>query len=137
MPGLTFGVIKEQHPSHMVLSDNTRIALVDGLILERFDAGPRVAIAFERDEVGAVVAQRRGIPGERIEAIGSGPSSESGRESTSVGGSGRRDVCLLTWQRVWLVWGNRGTQRARLAAFAPVGPPARGVSSRWVCRGTA
>jgi hypothetical protein len=55
--GMMFGILKEQHADHIVLSESTRIRLADGLKLERFRIGERVAITYRRDSAGEIVAQ--------------------------------------------------------------------------------
>ena len=52
-----FGVLKEQHADHIVLSDSSRIALAAGLILEPFGLGARITITYSRDGDDAMVAQ--------------------------------------------------------------------------------
>lgn len=39
------------------MSDRTRMALADGLIVERFGSGTHVTITYSRDSAGAMVAQ--------------------------------------------------------------------------------
>jgi len=55
--GMMFGILKEQHADHIVLSESTRIRLADGLKLERLGIGERVAITYRRDAAGEIVAQ--------------------------------------------------------------------------------
>jgi hypothetical protein len=55
--GIMVGVLKEQHPDHIVLSDSTRIPLAEGLILEQFGAGTRVTITYSRDSEGEMIVE--------------------------------------------------------------------------------
>ena len=55
--GIMVGILKEQQAHHIVLSDSTRMALADGLIVERFGSGTRVTITYNRDSAGAMVVQ--------------------------------------------------------------------------------
>ena len=50
---MMFGVLKEQHADHIVLTEGTRIQWANGL--ERFGPGTRLAIAYHRDRAGGLV----------------------------------------------------------------------------------
>jgi hypothetical protein len=53
---MLFGILKEQHAGHIVLTDGTRIQSANGL--ERFSPGTRLAIAYSRDGAGGLVGDR-------------------------------------------------------------------------------
>jgi hypothetical protein len=53
---MLFGILKEQHADHIVLTDGTRIQCANGL--ERFGPGTRLAIAYSRDGAGRFVGDR-------------------------------------------------------------------------------
>jgi hypothetical protein len=55
--GVMVGILKEQHPDHLVLSDTARIPLPDGLIVEQFGAGTRVTIIYRRESGGKIIVQ--------------------------------------------------------------------------------
>jgi hypothetical protein len=52
---MLFGILKEQHPDSIVLTNETRIACAEGL--ERFSPGTRLAIAYSRDGAGGLVCE--------------------------------------------------------------------------------
>jgi hypothetical protein len=52
---MMFGILKEQHADHLVLTEGTRIQCADGL--ERFGPGTRLAIAYNRDGAGGLVTE--------------------------------------------------------------------------------
>ena len=55
--GMMFGILKEQHADHIVLSESTRVRLAAGLKLQQFGIGERVAITYRRDPDGEIVAE--------------------------------------------------------------------------------
>ena len=56
--GMMYGILKEQHADHIVLSEYTRVRLADGLSLEPLGVGARIAISYSRDPHGEIVAQK-------------------------------------------------------------------------------
>jgi hypothetical protein len=55
--GMMYGILKEQHANHLVLTESTRIQLADGLRLKEFGVGARVAITYHRNPEGEIVAE--------------------------------------------------------------------------------
>ena len=53
--GIVIGILKEQHPDHIILSDSSRIQIPRGLILEHFSSGSSVTILYNRDGAGEMV----------------------------------------------------------------------------------
>jgi hypothetical protein len=54
---MMYGILKEQHPDHLVLTESTRIQLAAGLTLKEFRIGSRVAISYHRNPDGEIVAE--------------------------------------------------------------------------------
>ncbi len=55
--GIVIGVLKEQHPDHIILSDSSRVQLPVGLVLERFPSGCSVTILYRLDGTSERVVQ--------------------------------------------------------------------------------
>ena len=55
--GMMYGILKEQHADHIVLSEHTRVRLADGLKLTQFGVGARIAITYHRNPDGEIVAE--------------------------------------------------------------------------------
>jgi hypothetical protein len=55
--GIVVGILTEQHADHIVLSDNTQIALPDGLLVEAFGRGTPVTVVFSYDGAGPMVVE--------------------------------------------------------------------------------
>jgi hypothetical protein len=55
--GIVVGILKEQHPDHIILSDSTRVQIPNGSILEHFPSGSRVTILYSRDGGAEMVVQ--------------------------------------------------------------------------------
>ncbi len=55
--GILVGVLKEQHPDHLLLTDSTCISLPAGLIVERFGPATRITILYSRDGDAEMVVQ--------------------------------------------------------------------------------
>lgn len=55
--GVVVGVLKEQHPDHLLLTDSTRISLPEGLIVERFGPATPITILYRRDGAAEMVVQ--------------------------------------------------------------------------------
>jgi hypothetical protein len=55
--GIMVGVLKEQHPDHLLLSDSTHISLPEGLIVEGFAPGARITILYRREDAAGMVIQ--------------------------------------------------------------------------------
>ena len=47
--GIMVGILKEQHPDHIVLTDASRVSFPDGLVVERFPSGSSLTILYSRD----------------------------------------------------------------------------------------
>jgi hypothetical protein len=47
--GIVVGILKEQHPDHIILSDSSRVQIPNGSILEHFPSGSRVTILYSRE----------------------------------------------------------------------------------------
>jgi hypothetical protein len=50
MAGILFGVVKEQYPDHLLLTDDTRVPVAAGQVVELFSGGTAVTINFHRDD---------------------------------------------------------------------------------------
>jgi hypothetical protein len=55
--GIVVGILTEQRADHIILSDNTRIALPDGLLVEEFGRGTPVTVTFSYVGVGPMVVE--------------------------------------------------------------------------------
>jgi hypothetical protein len=55
--GIVVGIVKEQHPDHIILSDSSRVQIPHGLILEHFSSGSSVTILYTRDGAGEMVVK--------------------------------------------------------------------------------
>jgi hypothetical protein len=55
--GMMYGILKEQHADHIVLSEHTRVRLADGLKLTQLGVGARIAITYQRNPDGEIVAE--------------------------------------------------------------------------------
>lgn len=55
--GVMVGKIKEQYAGHIILADNTRLSLANGLSLEQFDSEDLVTITYGRDRGGRMAVQ--------------------------------------------------------------------------------
>ena len=55
--GMMYGLLKEQHADHIVLSPSTRVRFADGLMLPQFGIGARLAITYHRNLNGEIVAE--------------------------------------------------------------------------------
>jgi hypothetical protein len=47
--GMMYGILKEQHADHIVLSEHTRVRLADGLKLTQLGVGARIALTYHRN----------------------------------------------------------------------------------------
>jgi len=56
--GMMYGILKEQRADYIVLSESTRVRLADGLKLQEFGVGARIAITYHRNPDGEIVAQK-------------------------------------------------------------------------------
>lgn len=55
--GVMVGKIKEQYAGHIILADNTRLSLANGLSLEHVASEDLVTITYGRDRGGGMVVQ--------------------------------------------------------------------------------
>jgi len=55
--GVMVGRIKEQYAGHIILADNTRLSLANGLSLEHVASEDLVTITYGRDSGGGMVVQ--------------------------------------------------------------------------------
>jgi hypothetical protein len=55
--GIVVGILKEQHPDHIILSDSSRVQIPHGLILEHFSSGSSVTILYTRDGAAEMVVK--------------------------------------------------------------------------------
>ena len=55
--GIVVGVLKEQHPDHIILTDASRVSLPDGLVLEHLPSRSSVTIRYSRDGAGEMVVK--------------------------------------------------------------------------------
>jgi hypothetical protein len=55
--GIMVGVLKEQHPGHLLLADRRRISLPEGLIVDRFGPATPITILYSRDGAAEMVVQ--------------------------------------------------------------------------------
>ena len=56
--GIVIGILKEQHPDHIILSDSSRVQLPGGLVLERFPSGCSVTVLYSLDGAAERIVQR-------------------------------------------------------------------------------
>jgi len=55
--GIVIGILKEQHPDHIILSDSSRVRLPDGLVLERFPSGCSVTVLYSLGGAAEMIVQ--------------------------------------------------------------------------------
>ncbi|HXA96310.1 MAG TPA: hypothetical protein VN323_12170 [Candidatus Dormibacteraeota bacterium] len=55
--GIVVGILTAQHADHIILGNTGRIALPEGLVVERFGRGTPVTVAFSYDDAGTMVVE--------------------------------------------------------------------------------